>query len=68
MFSLAFVVASLFAALASSAAVPRSLPSGTVTCGKNKYAVSAISAAINAGVKDMNAGNFPGEHCDGLIC
>ncbi|KZV93953.1 Ribonuclease/ribotoxin [Exidia glandulosa HHB12029] len=57
-----FVVAALSAALVSTAAVPRALPSGTVTCGRNKYAVSAITAAINAGVKDMNAGNFPDDY------
>lgn len=48
-------------ALALSAAVAlAALPSGTVTCGSNKYSVSAIEAAINAGVKDLNSGNLPG--------
>ena len=36
------------------------LPSGTVTCGSNKYSVSAIEAAINAGVEDLDSGNLPG--------
>ena len=36
------------------------LPSGTVTCGSNKYSVSAIEAAINGGVKDLDSGNLPG--------
>ena len=58
-----FVTALSFLALAAAAFAapgPRSLPSGTVTCGKDNYSVSSITAAINAGVSDMNAGNFPG--------
>ncbi|KAI5117933.1 hypothetical protein M0805_009441 [Coniferiporia weirii] len=49
------------AATASLAAITSttSLPSGTVTCGSNKYTDSAITAAINAGVEDMNSGNLP---------
>lgn len=44
-------------------ATPRpSLPSGTVTCGDNRYSVSAITAAINAGVKDMDEGDFPDDY------
>lgn len=39
----------------------RSLPSGVVTCGDNRYTVSAITAAIDAGVRDMDEGNFPGK-------
>ncbi|TCD68871.1 hypothetical protein EIP91_009586 [Steccherinum ochraceum] len=38
------------------------LPSGTVTCGSNKYSVSAITAAINAGVKDQSSGNLPDDY------
>lgn len=57
-------VLSFFALVASAAvAAPhesRSLPTGTVTCGSDRYSVSAIEAAINAGVDDMNEGNFPG--------
>ncbi|THH30552.1 hypothetical protein EUX98_g3637 [Antrodiella citrinella] len=47
--------------LAASSALA-SLPSGTVTCGSNKYSVSSITAAINAGVKDMNSGNLPDDY------
>lgn len=39
---------------------PRALPSGTVTCGDNRYSVSAIEAAIDAGVEDMEDGESPG--------
>ncbi|KIP04074.1 hypothetical protein PHLGIDRAFT_76528 [Phlebiopsis gigantea 11061_1 CR5-6] len=42
-----------------AASLPRSLPSGTVTCGSNKYTASAITAAINAGVDDMNSDYYP---------
>ena len=38
----------------------RSLPSGVVTCGSNRYTVSAITAAIDAGVNDMDEGVYPG--------
>ena len=50
----------LAASAASAASLPRALPSGTVTCGSNKYSVSAITAAINAGVKDMDDDYYPG--------
>ena len=50
----------LAASAALAASLPRSLPSGTVTCGSNKYSVSAIEAAINAGVQDMNDDYYPG--------
>ena len=48
------------ASAAMAANIPRALPSGTVTCGSNKYSVSAITAAINGGVKDLDDGNLPG--------
>jgi hypothetical protein len=51
----------LSAATVLAAPTARALPSGTVTCGSNKYSVSAIEAAINAGVKDMDDGDFPGK-------
>lgn len=54
--SISFLLLSATAAMAAVA----SLPSGTVTCGSNRYSVSAITAAINAGVKDMQSGNLPG--------
>jgi hypothetical protein len=50
-----FALASLFTfALAA-------LPSGDVTCGDNVYTVSELTAAINAGLKDLNSGNLQGE-------
>lgn len=58
------LVASAVAGLAAT--VPRSLPSGTVTCGSNKYSVSELTAAINAGIADMNSGNLPGQFISGL--
>lgn len=42
-------------------AVPRSLPTGTVTCGSNGYSPSQLTAAINAGVKDLTSGDLQGE-------
>ncbi|EKM53271.1 uncharacterized protein PHACADRAFT_259503 [Phanerochaete carnosa HHB-10118-sp] len=52
----------LSASAAMAASLPRALPSGTVTCGSNKYSVSAIEAAINAGVEDMDEGNLPDDY------
>ena len=52
----------IFSILLATSATLAALPSGTVTCGNNRYSVSAITAAINAGVKDMQSGNFPGMH------
>ena len=37
-----------------------SLPSGTVTCGDNKYSVSELEAAINAGLEDLDDNNLQG--------
>ncbi|EJD07848.1 ustilago Sphaerogena ribonuclease U2 complexed with adenosine 2'-Monophosphate [Fomitiporia mediterranea MF3/22] len=48
--------------LLSVSAAFAALPSGTVTCGDNRYSVSAITAAINAGVRDMESGNFPDDY------
>lgn len=56
LFNSIFILLSATAAMAAVA----SLPSGTVTCGSDRYSVSAITAAINAGVKDMQSGNLPG--------
>lgn len=58
------LLASVVAGLAAS--IPRSLPSGTVTCGSNKYSVSELTAAINAGIADMKSGNLPGQFISGL--
>lgn len=52
----------LFALSSSVAAVWAALPSGTVTCGDDRYSVSAIEAAINAGVEDMNSDYYPGPY------
>lgn len=51
----------LSASAVMAASLPRALPSGTVTCGSDKYSVSAIEAAINAGVKDQDDGDLPGK-------
>ncbi|PAV18076.1 Ribonuclease ribotoxin [Pyrrhoderma noxium] len=49
-----FVISSIHAS-----PLKRSLPSGVVTCGSNRYTVSAITAAIDAGVNDMDEGVYP---------
>jgi len=36
------------------------LPSGDVTCGDNVYTVNELTAAINAGLKDLNNNNLQG--------
>ena len=56
-FAIALLAAS---ATAATTILRRSLPTGTVTCGDNDYTSSAIEAAINAGVKDMEDNNLPG--------
>lgn len=45
--------------LAASSALA-ALPSGTVTCGDNKYSVSELQDAITAGLKDLDDNNLPG--------
>lgn len=52
--------ANLAALLVAASSALASLPSGTVTCGDNKYSVSEISAAISAGIKDLDDNNLPG--------
>lgn len=59
------LLASVVAGLAAT--IPRSLPSGTVTCGSNKYSASELTAAINAGIADMDSGNLPGQFISGLV-
>jgi len=55
------VLAAASAIFASAHPVlPRSLPTGTVTCGSNSYSPSELTAAINAGVDDKNSGNLQG--------
>lgn len=63
---LAIAVLAVSSAAAASLS-GRSLPSGTVTCGSDKYSVSQITAAINAGVKDMQSGNLPGQYYSGVV-
>lgn len=58
------LLASVVAGMAAT--IPRSLPSGTVTCGSNKYTVSELTAAINAGIEDTDSGNLPGRFIPGL--
>ncbi|KAL5483573.1 hypothetical protein ACEPAI_8805 [Sanghuangporus weigelae] len=53
---------SYLALLLSALPALAALPSGIVTCGSNRYTVSAITAAINAGVRDMESGNFPDDY------
>ncbi len=54
-------VAKLIALVFAASSALAALPSGTVTCGDNKYSVSELTAAINAGIKDLDANNLPGE-------
>jgi hypothetical protein len=57
------VVTFLVAVTTAIAAPPlqnRSLPTGTVTCGSDKYSVSAISAAITQGYKYYQQGSTVG--------
>jgi hypothetical protein len=42
--------------------LPRSLPTSTVTCGSNSYSPSELTAAINAGIEDMDNGNLQGAY------
>ncbi|KAL5521038.1 hypothetical protein ACEPAG_8960 [Sanghuangporus baumii] len=53
---------SILALLLSALPALAALPSGVVTCGGNRYTVSAITAAINAGVGDMESGNLPDDY------
>ncbi|TDL19072.1 Ribonuclease/ribotoxin [Rickenella mellea] len=48
--------------LAFATSVIATLPSGTVTCGSNRYIASELTAAINAGVKDLNSGNLQDDY------
>lgn len=54
------LTASLLVVSALAAAVPRALPSGTVTCGSNKYTVAQVSAAVAQGYKYESAGTTVG--------
>ena len=54
------LVASVAATLAASLPQSRSLPSGDVTCGDNTYTASELTAAINAGLDDLNSNNLQG--------
>ena len=52
--------ASVFALATLFFAVFASLPSGNVTCGDNVYTVDEITAAINAGLTDLDDNNLQG--------
>jgi len=62
----AAVVAALAIRCSALLVVPRSLPSGTVTCSSNSYSPSDLTAAITAGIDDLNNGNLQGMllYCD----
>jgi hypothetical protein len=60
MFAKSALVLAAVAAGAHALATPRSLPTGTVTCGSDKYSVSAISAAISQGYKYYQSGQTVG--------
>jgi hypothetical protein len=61
-----FQAALFLGALFSTLTLPvfAALPKGTVTCGSNRYSPSQLTAAINAAIKDMNSGVYPGAHFD----
>ena len=50
-----------FALVSLLAVALAALPSGDVTCGDNTYTASELTAAINAGLDDMNNDNLQGE-------
>jgi hypothetical protein len=54
--STALALASLFTSAFAA------LPKGSVTCGSNVYTVSQLTAAINAGLKDLNSGNLQDDY------
>ncbi|KAF8317478.1 Ribonuclease/ribotoxin [Clavulina sp. PMI_390] len=66
MVSFRTLIAAASVATAALAAVTpineRSLPSGTVTCGSNKYTSSSLTAAITAALKDQSSGNLPDDY------
>ncbi|KAJ7157925.1 guanyl-specific ribonuclease C2 [Mycena crocata] len=53
MFARAFIVSALFA-IALAIPSKRALPSGDVTCGRDVYTVSQVSAAVNSGFSHRN--------------
>ncbi|KZS93715.1 ustilago Sphaerogena ribonuclease U2 complexed with adenosine 2'-Monophosphate [Sistotremastrum niveocremeum HHB9708] len=48
--------------IASASLALASLPSGTVTCGSNKYTSSELTSAINAGLNDLNSNNLQDDY------
>ncbi|KLO18305.1 ustilago Sphaerogena ribonuclease U2 complexed with adenosine 2'-Monophosphate [Schizopora paradoxa] len=52
----------LAALLVAATSALAALPSGTVTCGDNKYSVSELTAAIDAGIKDLDDNNLPDDY------
>ncbi|KAI0690272.1 Ribonuclease/ribotoxin [Cytidiella melzeri] len=62
MFKQIAVALVLTSATMAASIAGRSLPTGTVTCGSNKYTASELTAAINAGLKDMDSGDLPDDY------
>ncbi|KAJ7305452.1 guanyl-specific ribonuclease C2 [Mycena albidolilacea] len=60
------IITTVIAALAIASPAPRALPSGDVTCGRNVYTVSQVSAAVGGGFAHRNdpigSGNYPHEY------
>lgn len=57
------VVLTSMASAAFASVLPiigRDLPSGEVTCGSNEYSPSDLSAAISAGLEDLNDSDLQG--------
>jgi hypothetical protein len=48
------IITTVIAALAIASPAPRALPSGDVTCGRNVYTVSQVSAAVSGGFAHRN--------------
>lgn len=61
LFGRALLTLAAAASVALGATLPRSLPSGTVTCGSNKYTSSELTSAINAGINYMKTNNLQGK-------
>jgi hypothetical protein len=56
-------IVALLAIVGSIAALPerRALPSGTVTCGSDKYSVSKVESAVNQGFELFEEGETLGK-------
>lgn len=60
MFFARIAVAVAAASTVLGSVLPRTLPTGTVTCGSNKYSPIELSAAIIAGNAFLNDDNLQG--------